>query len=554
MQFLCLDEIVTQLPGGVATQVGERGERLSGGQRQTVAIARALLTSPPLLLLDEPSSMVDPATEQKLIARLRALTDTTIVLVTHRMAMLALIDRLVVMDRGRVVADGPRDEVLKALAQRPGDDNTARVKAGAGQATGQPADAQAVVSAAADTVFRSGPDTRRAAQGAADERDNRNPALAGTPSRPGSGPAAHGRRHGVRDAGFVAAAVAWAIVADLDVAVQGSGVVAAPEPPAGSAEPGRRHRRADAGGRRVSGQARASCWRAWTPHRPTPTWARAGRTSSRRWPAARASTPCCPAGAGVRRRTWQPEAPELIDKETQLWRDSLREFESAAPGRARSHCAPARRTGRGTRRAFRRCRQRSVGEQSFAIEERLFKEGAGARADFLAAQQRLMALKADLDAVQQSRAAAVGRPGRGAGSGQRSPSRGRARNGASNAASSKPRPPRCRRPWAASATGRRAATSFRRWTAPSIACWCPPSAASPRRASRSSRSFRKKPVADERAHQASPTSASCASGIRRMSGLPPTTRPPTASSTRWWNVSAPTPSWTTRARPISSCS
>ena len=115
----CLDEIVAQLPGGVSTEVGERGERLSGGQRQIVAIARALLMRPRLLLLDEPSSMVDPATEQKLIARLRMLTDTTIVLVTHRMAMLALVDRLIVMDRGRVVADGPRDEVLKALSQAP---------------------------------------------------------------------------------------------------------------------------------------------------------------------------------------------------------------------------------------------------------------------------------------------------------------------------------------------------------------------------------------------------------------------------------------------------
>ncbi len=70
--------------------------------------------------------MIDPATEQRLIARLRALPDTTIVLVTHRMAMLALVDRLVVMDRGRVVADGPRDEVLKALAKRLPDDAAAR--------------------------------------------------------------------------------------------------------------------------------------------------------------------------------------------------------------------------------------------------------------------------------------------------------------------------------------------------------------------------------------------------------------------------------------------
>ncbi len=121
LRAACLDEVVVQLQDGVGTQVGERGDRLSGGQRQIVAIARALLTRPRLLLLDEPSSMIDPGTEQKLIGRLRALKDTTIVVVTHRMAMLALVDRLVVMDAGRVVADGPRDEVLKALAQSPPD-------------------------------------------------------------------------------------------------------------------------------------------------------------------------------------------------------------------------------------------------------------------------------------------------------------------------------------------------------------------------------------------------------------------------------------------------
>ena len=127
-----LDEVIAQIPGGVGTQVGERGERLSGGQRQLVAIARALLASPKLLLLDEPSSMIDPASEQKLIGRLRALKDTTILLVTHRMAMLALIDRLIVMDRGRVVADGPRDEVLKSLSQqRPVENSTAAAKGAA---------------------------------------------------------------------------------------------------------------------------------------------------------------------------------------------------------------------------------------------------------------------------------------------------------------------------------------------------------------------------------------------------------------------------------------
>ena len=121
-----LDEVIAQLPEGLATQVGERGDRLSGGQRQLVAISRALLRGPRLLLLDEPSSMVDPATEQKLIARLRALAGTTIVLATHRMAMLALVDRLIVMDRGRIVADGPRDEVLKALMNQRAAEDTVR--------------------------------------------------------------------------------------------------------------------------------------------------------------------------------------------------------------------------------------------------------------------------------------------------------------------------------------------------------------------------------------------------------------------------------------------
>ena len=115
IRLACLDDIITQLPNGVATEVGERGERLSGGQRQAVAMARALLVKPPMLLLDEPSSMFDPATEQRLIGRLRTLKDTTIVLVTHRMAMLALVDRLIVFDKGRIVADGPRDEVMRVL-------------------------------------------------------------------------------------------------------------------------------------------------------------------------------------------------------------------------------------------------------------------------------------------------------------------------------------------------------------------------------------------------------------------------------------------------------
>ncbi|MEG1054926.1 MAG: ATP-binding cassette domain-containing protein, partial [Janthinobacterium sp.] len=89
--------------------------RLSGGMKRRVLLARALVAGPDVLLLDEPSSMFDPATEQRLIGRLRTLKDTTIVLVTHRMAMLALVDRLIVFDKGRIVADGPRDEVMRVL-------------------------------------------------------------------------------------------------------------------------------------------------------------------------------------------------------------------------------------------------------------------------------------------------------------------------------------------------------------------------------------------------------------------------------------------------------
>jgi ATP-binding cassette subfamily C protein LapB len=115
VRLACLEETLQQLPNGLATQVGERGDRLSGGQRQAVAIARALVQRPKLILMDEPSSMMDPATEQLLINNLRRLSDVTLLLVSHRTAMLPLMDRLVVVDQGRVLLDGPRDEVLKRL-------------------------------------------------------------------------------------------------------------------------------------------------------------------------------------------------------------------------------------------------------------------------------------------------------------------------------------------------------------------------------------------------------------------------------------------------------
>jgi len=119
LRLSCLDETLAQMPNGLGTQVGERGERLSGGQRQAVSIARALVQQPRMLLLDEPSSMMDPATEARLIDNLRSIKGITMLLVTHRMAMLPLVDRLVVLDQGRVVLDGPRNDVLRKLQGGP---------------------------------------------------------------------------------------------------------------------------------------------------------------------------------------------------------------------------------------------------------------------------------------------------------------------------------------------------------------------------------------------------------------------------------------------------
>ncbi len=103
-------------PAGFDWQVGERGANLSGGQRQAVAIARALLLDPDILILDEPTSAMDNAAEAQLRERLATLTaGKTLVLFTHRTSMLQLVDRIIVMDGGRVVADGPKQDVLKAL-------------------------------------------------------------------------------------------------------------------------------------------------------------------------------------------------------------------------------------------------------------------------------------------------------------------------------------------------------------------------------------------------------------------------------------------------------
>lgn len=112
-------EFLKDSSAGLDTQVGERGESLSGGQRQAVAIARALLYDPPILVLDEPTASMDPASENRLRKRLDLLCkDRTTILITHKGAMLTLVDKLILIDRGRIVAYGPKDDVIRKLQAR----------------------------------------------------------------------------------------------------------------------------------------------------------------------------------------------------------------------------------------------------------------------------------------------------------------------------------------------------------------------------------------------------------------------------------------------------
>lgn len=111
-----VSELARQHPQGFERPVGERGQLLSGGQRQAVLLARAMLLEPPIMLLDEPTSHMDNASEDQLRQRLHGWVEgKTLLLVTHRTSMLSLVDRLLVLDNGKVVADGPKEAVIDAL-------------------------------------------------------------------------------------------------------------------------------------------------------------------------------------------------------------------------------------------------------------------------------------------------------------------------------------------------------------------------------------------------------------------------------------------------------
>lgn len=111
-------DFVARHPMGYDAPVGERGEGLSGGQRQAVALARAMLSDPAVMVCDEPTNAMDMQAEQAFIRHIsEQVKNRTFVLITHRQHLLALVDRLILIDQGRVIADGPRDTVLDALSR-----------------------------------------------------------------------------------------------------------------------------------------------------------------------------------------------------------------------------------------------------------------------------------------------------------------------------------------------------------------------------------------------------------------------------------------------------
>ncbi len=111
-----IEDFINRHPKGFDMQVGERGDGLSGGQRQAISLARALVVPSPILLLDEPTNMMDNTTENRLIKNLKEyIADKTTIIVTHKMSLLSLVDRIIVMDEGRIILDGNKASVIKQL-------------------------------------------------------------------------------------------------------------------------------------------------------------------------------------------------------------------------------------------------------------------------------------------------------------------------------------------------------------------------------------------------------------------------------------------------------
>ena len=118
-QLTGLSEIANRSPRGFDMPIGENGEGLSVGQKQLLALSRSLLVKAPTLLLDEPTASMDSQTENEFVNKLReALTDQTVIIVTHRPAMLALVNRIILIDEGQIEMDGEKEYVLQAIREK----------------------------------------------------------------------------------------------------------------------------------------------------------------------------------------------------------------------------------------------------------------------------------------------------------------------------------------------------------------------------------------------------------------------------------------------------
>ena len=107
-------EFLGKHEAGYDLLVGERGESLSGGERQAVTLARALITNPNIMILDEPTNSMDSQTEKGFVKRMAELIgDKTLILITHKMSVLSLVDRVIILEDGKIIADGPKEEVFK---------------------------------------------------------------------------------------------------------------------------------------------------------------------------------------------------------------------------------------------------------------------------------------------------------------------------------------------------------------------------------------------------------------------------------------------------------
>jgi ATP-binding cassette subfamily C protein LapB len=111
-------DFVQRHPMGYDAQVGERGDALSGGQRQAIALARAILLKPNVMVCDEPTNSMDIQAEEAFTKHIREhVSDKTLLLITHRLHLLSLVDRVILLDQGKVVLDGSRDKVIDALSK-----------------------------------------------------------------------------------------------------------------------------------------------------------------------------------------------------------------------------------------------------------------------------------------------------------------------------------------------------------------------------------------------------------------------------------------------------